>query len=177
MIKKLLGISVSTAHIKDQKLVLSLADAMTPAVWIVDLTQSPTLLFKVEETSDGLFVLQKIENGNAEELGYFKKRGHAVRAMENATIALQNKNCALWSLIKLGVLAGLIVVILSFASIDFGNVLGEGFWNFTSFFDTQTIDQSEPVAPQPSTNPDAVGVPLSADDFLMQRRSTNGLPF
>ena len=61
MLKKILGYKTSSATLGDNhRLVLSLEAALTPAMWIIDLNASPSLLFKVTESDDGLFALQKL---------------------------------------------------------------------------------------------------------------------
>lgn len=186
MIKKLLGCTYPTAKVSDGKLVLSLTDALTPVVWIIDLYDNPSLLLKTEATDDGHFVLQKIEPGAdtpaVENLAFYKKKGHAVRAMDKATRALQERKSGGYSflggLLKmiLAVFIVLVVVGYSLSKITVPAGWTDDFWGGSSATaSSQTPNTSTPPARiQPSTDPDAVGVPLSADDFFEKRNPQTG---
>jgi hypothetical protein len=191
MLRKLLGTSISKADIQDQKMVLSLTDAMTPAVWVIDLSDKKSLLFKVQETEDHLFILQKICGENTEDLGYYKKRGHAVRAMEKATCALQGTSdtSAVFQFLKNLIGIGL-VIWLGYMAVTFVMkndlipseitfpFMGEN-TSTSKDIAAQTPQTEQPQQPvvRPSNNPDAVGVPLSADEFLQRRQPKSVLPF
>lgn len=188
MLKKILGCHCSTAHKSDDRLILSLSDAMTPAVWVINLSENPSLLLKVEETNNDLFVLQKITSDGktttTEELGYYAKKGYAIRAMNKATCALQ-KSCSfgswVWTAAKIIVAAG--VVLFLATQITQSNFSLSSMASFiTAPFETASVPETSNAQAEPSqeivpsSDPNAVGVPLSADD-LLRKRPARGLGF
>ena len=54
------------AQLSGNNLVLSLPDAMTPVVWMIDTKTSGSFFARIEEDANGLFILQKIEGTGKE---------------------------------------------------------------------------------------------------------------
>lgn len=188
MMKKLLGCTCSKAKVDNGNLVLSLTDAMTPALWVISLSDHPALLLKVAETEDGLFVLQKITHtGTAqqiEDLAYYAKKGQAIRAMEQATHALSTAGYKI-PLPSFKILLAVAVIILGIMNFDaIKTTLSQWGGHIPlsplSHNETQaTMTPTENTLPdiRPSSDPDAVGVPLSADAFLEKREPSGFMPF
>jgi hypothetical protein len=169
------------ATLSDQKLVLSLPDAVTPVVWMMDLSTHGTFVLKVEPADDGLFIVQKISTkGTVEDIAYYTKKSNAVRAMSTLSNAM-NGNAAngLWGALKIGVALVVLVGVIYYAITPAQNL-----WKSSVNYrpSTERVDVTETVpqyAPTPSietSDPNAVGVPLSADDFLKDQMPV-GLPF
>ena len=146
MLKKILGCHCSTAHKTDDRLILSLTDAITPAMWVINLSDNPSLLLKVEESDNNLYVLQKITSDGkttvTEELGYYAKKGHAINAMDKATRALDNSKgvgAGLWCFGKMIIGAAVVVFLLS--QILQSNVSFSGLLSFvTAPFETSATN-------------------------------------
>lgn len=182
MMNAILGNTCSHAHVSGSKLVLNFVDAETPVVWVIDLQANPTLLLKVEEADNGLFVLQKVTGSNGtntvEDLAYYKKRGHAMRAMDKATKALGHQKCSGFGAMKCLVKLATVIIIAGLVYTQWDNITSYIPNTNMSTSEQSTASQNtepretatQPAPVQPSKNPAAVGVPMSADDFLKARR-------
>lgn len=170
------------AKMSDGKLILSLPNAMTPVVWVMDMDEAGTFLMKVETTDNGLYVLQKISNDGKkiEDVAYYASKSKAIKAMgmiAKATNARLSGIKSLLSWVKsLLFIAACLGVLLFLAMLFFPKI--ERAVIGSSAQTQQQIQQNAPVAPAPmvETNPDAVGVPMSADDFL-KKKGNSAFPF
>jgi hypothetical protein len=186
--KKLLGYRTSKARLTNNKLILSLDNALTPVMWVIDLTTTPSFVLKVEENSDGYFVLQKTHSDGklltTEDLAYYEKKGHALDAMDHAANAMsKSKNCSLITE-KFMRFVCLVIIIGGFvwAISHFGKDI-----DLKAFIPTielsvdgEALPQSQQYEPrpEPQQNMNEMGVPLSADDFFNNQDSQdNGIPF
>ena len=190
MIKNLLGSTCSKAHIKDSQLVLSLTDAVTPVIWIINLREHPSLLLKVESSDDGFFVLQKVtSNGTTittEDLGYYTKKGPAIRAMEKATQAVGGDRKTFVQYIWCGLKIVTVIAALAFFTSGTKSLPSLSSFSFSPSQFIESLTSSDAPAPEtekapqpqqqettsktePSQDMKAVGVPLSADAFLKRR--------
>jgi len=157
-----------SAKMSDSTLVLSLPNAMTPVVWMIDMTSAGTFVMKVENTDNGLFVLQKISNDgkNVEDIAYYASKKKAVKAMAMVTNVKngQSKKLGLWGVLSFLKSSLLIVACL-------GIILFLGMLYFPKIerlvlgVPVQPSTQQSVQAPQQqnqtvTTNPDAVGVPI-----------------
>jgi len=181
MLKKILGYKTSSATLGDNhRLVLSLEDALTPAMWIIDLNASPSLLFKVTESDDGLFALQKLSGGTAEDLAFYKKKSCAINAMNKACTAMNahHETRPFMRFIRALIGAvGLLVILIALFILLRLDVVFINWLNNSNAAGTEIVQQTTP-APLTSDNTNDVGVPLSADDFFDQKPSrSSGLPF
>lgn len=212
MIKNILGCACPSAHVSANKLVLSLPDAMTPVMWVIDLEESKTILLKVHEADNNTFVLQKIDRSGAkdsiaEDIAYYDSKGKAVRALNRTNDALNRQSCGrknrgvtgcIWYWVKMALAYIILTTLLVYwlLSTQFGTGI------FLKMIDMQrdgvatvlstpmvTGDNITMPAPQESAtpttetpvqpgtlavtptsrNPDAIGVPLSADDFIKKQ--------
>jgi hypothetical protein len=194
MLKKILGYKCSTATLgQNNKLILSLENALTPAMWVIDLNESQSLLFKVVETDEGLFALQKIAEGpkgrTIEDLAFYSKKSDAMDAMTKASLAMSEKvsqksTSGLMKFIR--ALVNILAVIIVLLSIALYLRLDATLINWINGSQTTlsstnpTVDNATQPSVQPSSNPNDIGVPLSADDFFNNQSGggrTSGLPF
>lgn len=200
--KKLLGCTCPSARITDGKLVLSLPDAVTPVMWVIDLNADKTVLLRVAEAENNQYVLQKTNRGAKpdaiEDIAYYTRKGKAIRALTKATEAMDRNERtaakgipgALWSWTKTIITWAVLLVLFAYWMIgtSFGSglllaliSLRDGGVPVITFEDTAQPQLQPPLTPPNTvtpgaTNPDAVGVPMSAEDFL-QNRSRNVLPY
>jgi len=168
-----------TAKISDNTLVLSLPNAMTPVVWMIDMADTGTFVMKVETTDNGLFVLQKISSDGkkTEDIAYYASKKKAVKAMSMITKTIGQKTAGimrLLSVVKNSVLMIasigflLFLMMLYFPSVE-RMILGS-----PQQVKAPIVQKEQPSTPQ--VNPNAVGVPMSADDFL-KNNTGNTFPF
>lgn len=173
----------SSARLSHNNLVLSLPDAITPVVWMIDTKASGSFFVRVEKDDNGLFILQKVEGtGNAvkiEDIAFYSDKKKAVSAMakigqiQDFSDASHKQSSFTKTLLKIIVTA---IVLAGLALLGL-IALGRG-WiidNENTLTAEQTsVDTTPP--PYVESNSDALGVPLSADDFMNQR-GPSGLPF
>lgn len=173
-----------SAKISDNKVVLSLPDAMTPVVWVMDVADSGTFVMKVDKNENGQYILQKIsdEGKKIEDVAYYASRKNAVNAMTTLTKTIDsgksNHHSTLWCLLSF-IRSSVVFV----ASLGILVILVDLFFDdvFSTLFNHNSIETSQQQSiphqpPSVATDPNAVGVPMSADDFLNQKGSS-GLPF
>lgn len=84
----MLGHYTSSARVKDGRLVLSMPDAETPVVWVMDLSDITTSVLRLEADKQGLYVIKKHGGKTAETVAVYRNRRPAVRALTRATKAL-----------------------------------------------------------------------------------------
>lgn len=183
--RKLLGCRTSKAQLNDNKLVLSLDNALTPVMWVIDMTTTPSFVLKVEESTDGYFALQKTSSDGklltTEDLAYYEKKGHAIDAMERAATALGRKNTTsiinektIKMLFVLAVIGGIIWGATHLASkVDFSTFVPKIELNVGG--DTSPTPSKEAKKDKiTSDNLNKMGEPLSADDFFENQESNSG---
>ena len=169
------------AQIINNTMVLSLPDAMTPVVWVFDMNETKSFFVKIEQNDAGLFVLQKIVTSSKkiEDIAYYSERKQALCAM--GLIARMDTKKALAPsdvLAKFGKILKLSVMILLAALISYlvfylYDPLDERIASVNNGETETTVSNNQPSI---SSNTDAVGVPMSADDFL-NKKSPLGFPF
>jgi len=168
-----------TAKIENRRLILSLPNAVTPVVWVMDLKDEGTFILRVEQNEDGFFVVQKIssETQKIEDIAYYTSMREAQKTMTLITAARGQAspfNTGILGIIKKLFIAAILGVALVFVCLV-------AYINRDIFFGIDITPQQAAIqAPVQSEvvvtdNPDAVGVPMSADDFLNQ--PGNLLPF
>jgi hypothetical protein len=192
----------ASARITEGKLVLSLPDAMTPVVWMISLDNSDggSFFMRVEKDDNGLHVLQKIEGTGKsikiEDIAYYMDRKQAVEAMTMVGRVAGNRDSAsqsgsdlittLFSVLKIAVMTFIFIAFLYVLYLLVADRFLGGEAAVTTSPETSSMAPSTPVPmqapapPQPTveSNPDAVGVPLSADDYMNDRGGSKGvLPF
>jgi len=86
----MLGRYSSSARVKDGRLVMSMPDAETPVVWVMDLNDATTSVLRLESDKQGLYVIKKHGGKAAETIAVYRNRQPAVRALSKATRALDN---------------------------------------------------------------------------------------
>lgn len=183
--KKLLGCRTSKARLNDNKLVLSLDNALTPVMWVIDMTTTPSFVLKIEENKDGYFALQKTSSDGklltTEDLAYYEKKGHAIDAMERAASALGQKNATPFINEKI---IKLIVILAIIGGIVWGATDLASKVDFSTFVPKIELNMGGDTSPAPSNeakkdkitsdNLNKMGEPLSADDFFKNQESNSG---
>lgn len=91
-LKKLIGISSSSAEVNDNHLVLSFPDAKEPVIWRMALKDIGTAIFEVKQDKDGeqAKLVLKPKKGTAEIIAAFHTKKDAVDALVMASKALQH---------------------------------------------------------------------------------------
>jgi len=181
-----------SAKVTDGRLVLSLPDAETPALWIMDLNDAATSVMRLENDKQGFFVIKK-HSGKAvaETVAVYRDRKAGERALVKATYALEKAR-------DLGVrkaIDGRPVIIRPasrlarafniFLFIWFVLHITGGDTMMYNLFFTSRLDQraaaigaveraqadaqpQQQAAPAAPVTAKSTGVPMSADDFLKQ---------
>lgn len=165
-----------TARLSDNKLVLSLPDAMTPVVWMMDTSDKNSFVLKIDQNENGLFIVQKIsaDGKKIEEIAYYATKKKALRAMTTLSKAMDgkggNKKTSFWRVS--------FIIVATIAFVLLADYIYFSLLNNASNTVTQTAPITQQSTPQPqqpapnsgvSNDPDAVGVPMSADDFLKEQ--------
>jgi len=79
-----------SAKVSDGRLVLSLPDAETPALWMMDLNDAATSVLRIETDRQGFYVIKKHGGkGAAETIAVYRDRMAAGRALDKASRALE----------------------------------------------------------------------------------------
>jgi len=166
--------------IHDNHFILSLPDALTPVVWVIDLNKDNGFVIRIEETDDHLFVLQKISaSGKSEDIAYYNKKSNALQAMcvmktigkspnhqHTSTSSLFSKILKVF----FGIVLFVILLVASYILYQpFLNVMS-GIFGGSQQQQQQTVSQSSQTPAAEQEDPNAMGVPLSADNFLQQNR-------
>jgi len=179
------GHHTASAHIKDGRLILSMPDAETPVVWLMDLNDATTSVLRLESDKQGFFVLRKHGGKTAETIAVYRNRKPAVRALDKATKALDSarslRHAGSGSSRLTNIMLGILLV--WFILFRLGNLdlylLQLAIYPFIKDdIAAMQAAQTQTGAAAPA-QPDAVGVPLSADDALKaeQQRSNAENPF
>lgn len=80
----------ASARVADGRLVLSLPDAETPALWMMDLNDAATSVLRLETDRQGLYVIKKHGGkGAAETIAVYRDRHTALDALNKASRALE----------------------------------------------------------------------------------------
>ena len=165
------------ATITNDSLVLSLTDAITPIVWRIDLKDSASFVMRVEKNDSGLYALQKLTTKGkvCEDIAYYTEEKKALNALKAITKSMSKGGDAggsffskVLTIIKNTVFIALFLVVVALIYIFFVEPL------FTSSSDLGMDDISIQQTQEPTveTNPNAVGVPMSADSFLKNKEGS-----
>lgn len=184
----LTGRHESSARVADGRLILSLPDAETPVLWIMDLDEAATAVIRLEMDKQGHCILKKYGTKTAAEtIAVYRSHRQAEKALVRASKALEKardtrlrkgpnnqpvmiRKASLIGSIFTAVLyvwtAGyLFITLLAYAT------------NYVSSNQMNTLSQmgGTPVQSQDAGTPDvnASGVPLSANDFLKNNQNPN----
>ena len=167
------------ANLSNNTLVLSLPDAITPVVWVMDVEKEGTFVIKVEK-QDSFFTLQKVtKKGVIEDIAFYKNKKKALRAMTTITNATQSTNAqnrsqrfykALFYIFAIG---GLGYFLYTPTLSLIGTILSK-FSTPSSLVQESSLSKKESSTIEPQDT-NAVGVPMSADAFLKNKNT--GLPF
>lgn len=170
------------SELSNNRLVLSLPDALTPVMWVMDMANEGTFVMRVEQDDNGFYVLQKlsVDGKQPEDIACYAEKHKAVNAMAmiSKTIQGQKNNASsslfvtFLSILKKVIIYGiglcLLIILAIFiygpVKIILGNIFGGAA--------IETVDNVENNNIQPpaiATDPNAAGVPMSADEFLKQR--------
>jgi hypothetical protein len=166
------------AKVIDSRLILSLPNAVTPVVWIMDLADEGTFILRIHQNENGFFIVQKVsrDGKKTEDIAFYSKKNDAQKAMALITNATGNDkgNDTLFGILKKIVVRIIFIIALVFVCmVTYVNrdiIFGI---NIASQAVAPTAQQTPDV---PITdNPEAVGVPMNADDFF--NRPEARLPF
>ena len=180
--------NTASARVVDGKLILSYPDAITPVVWQMDLSTARASALEVLENAKGHFILTlKTMKGESADIAPFETKAAAVDALMAASRALENAHGRIrtggeaissaappasitataheksgrgrkWAA---GLLAFLLIAFLI------------GVWGSIAPRAPMSVDNAAggPVSSSPTgASSNEAGVPLSADDFLMQQQ-------
>ena len=171
-----------SANVVDGKLILSFPAAKTPVVWQMDLTKTHEAAFEVHEKKDTQdFALVLIpSDGNAKAVAHFTLNSAAMAALLVTAKALKDahgqiaartgatgtssglKPDSLHVKPRKGIKIFIILVLLAALIALWGYAQNAGL--------QQVVAERLPnAAPSAAQGPAAVGVPMSADDFLNRR--------
>ena len=90
------GQECPTAKLADGRLVLSLPDAQTPVIWVMDLKDASTSVLRLETDRQGLFIIRRHSGkAAAEAVAVYRDAKQAARAMKVAARGLSNAQCTL----------------------------------------------------------------------------------
>ena len=166
------------AKISDNRLVLSLPDAMTPVVWMMDLADEGTFILRVQQNDGGLYILQKLsrDGKKIEDIAYYAREAQAKKAMAIMTNSLAGASKSVlgtgWKMAKtLLFIAGILAILNIIVALNDHRIVPL----FQGDQATAPVTSSSPQTPVVTDDRNAVGVPMSADDFL--RSPENLLPF
>lgn len=186
----LFGSSSRAKVVDGRTLVLSLLDALTPVVWKMDLGEAQASALEVKEIQQGGFALSlRTQKGEATEIARYATKAQVVKALSSVTKALESAKhlpspampAAGQGMIppyyvpphRGGFLRGLFLFVLGvicivgllFLIAVIGFVPPQSIPNGASYGDPAMGYSSNGPAPE-----QADGVPMSADDFLLQQR-------
>jgi len=177
-----------SAIINNKSLILSLPDALTPVIWVMEMHNNNDFFIKIEQNDTGLFVLQKVEVGSQkiEDIAFYNEREKALRALnvltqKTITDTLSDdteKGVLYWIIASLnmmkniGLIAVALLVLYMISQLSF---VKQYIWGQEN---GQVVESAIPQnqVQDEATDPSAIGVPMSADMFL-EKKSTYGLPF
>ena len=176
----------SSAKVADGRLVISMPDAETPVIWIMDLNDAETAVLRLEVDKQGLNVIKKHGGkGVAETVAVYRSRSKAERAMIKASKALENarntrlhvgpnsqpviirpagRMARIFSFIMSVIV---VIILLLYARMSL-------IYNLSATMEQPQISATKMGADSaiPQTPPaDTSGVPLSADDFLKNNKA------
>jgi hypothetical protein len=187
-LQKVTGGYSSSAKVVDGTLILSLPDAVSPVVWRWDLGSVKSSALEVREKEGQFILMLKTPKGDVSEVAPFTERGRALRALMAVSDAMESAHGEIRPLAandeageaapaarrpkgKSNFAAGLVGVIVLVALVALlihlspaGNMMGEDLGAAAAGGGGTT------VAGQTAAGPDATGVPLSADDYLLKRQ-------
>lgn len=182
----------SSAKVTDGRLVLTLTDAETPAVWIMDLNDAATSVLRLENDRQGFYVIKKHGGkGAAETVAVYRDRGMAAHALSVASKAMEKARDT-----RHNTLNGRPVIVRPASRVARFFTYFLFFWFvmylmgldmylvrliFAPFDTVQMASAPMPEVEVPQTTPPTqAGVPMSADDFLMnqarQQQAQSPLP-
>jgi len=185
-----------SAKVTDGRLVLSLPDAETPAVWIMDLNDAATSVMRLENDKQGFYVIKKHSGkAAAETVAVYRDRKAGERALTKATCALEKarelglrkgidgRPVIIRPASRLARAFNIFLFIWFVLHITGGDTLLYKIF-FTSRLDQQAAaigavqraqegaaqqpQQQQQMAPAAPVTAKTTGVPMSADEFLKQ---------
>lgn len=179
-LENLKGGYASSAKVVNDTLVLSLPDAKSPVVWRMELGTIKAAAFELQEKGDDFVLVMKTPKGEAQQIAPFDSRDKALKALMSASQAMEQAQVLSKNIANDGgkaapvhsasgkgrggqALAGLIGVIILGGLLFILTQLG----NKATPYNTGTISPATQQAG--AAGGGAAGVPVSADDFLMQR--------
>lgn len=176
-LENMTGGYTSSAKVINDTLVLSLPDAKSPIVWRMELGSIKAAAFELQEKDSDYLLIMKTPKGEPQQIAPFDNRAKALRALMSASQAMEqaqtlSKNAANDG----GGVAGAASPGKGRAGQAFAGMIGIVILGGLLFILTQMgakapYSQGDltTAAPQQTGAAPGGGVPVSADDFLMQR--------
>lgn len=181
-LQNLTGGYSSSAKVVNDTLVLSLPDAKSPVVWRMELAEIKAAAFELQQKDEDFLLVMKTSKGDTQQIAPFDNRAKALRALMSTSQAMEHAE----TLSRAGAndegkpvfisqqgakkrsgqaVAGLIgIIILGGLLFILTQVSGNGQYA-TAGNMAASVGNGGVSAPAGG----AAGVPVSADDFLMQR--------
>ncbi|HEY8963888.1 MAG TPA: hypothetical protein VIN59_05425 [Alphaproteobacteria bacterium] len=181
--------NASSAKVKDGRLVMSMPDAETPVVWVMDLGEASTSVLRLESDKQGLYVIKKHGGKVAETVAVYRNRRPAVKALTRATKAMDRArtyrgqgtsrltNVLLVVLLvwfALSRLWGLDQDLMRMAILPFVKDDLIAMAQQAQALQQQAAAAASGTQNTQAANPNAMGVPLSADEALQAEQDKAG---
>lgn len=181
-LENLTGGYSSSAKVVNDTLILSLPDAKSPIVWRMELGSIKAAAFELQQKDSDYMLVMKTPKGEPQQIAPFDSRAKALKALMSASQAMEqaqilSKNVANDSDGKVSVavassgksrggqaLAGLVGIVILGSLLFILTQLGARGPAYTAGAAGGAAQQSGTA---PGGGP--AGVPMSAEDFLMQR--------
>ncbi|MBU6234653.1 MAG: hypothetical protein KGQ41_02315 [Alphaproteobacteria bacterium] len=170
------GQNASSAKVADGRLILSMPDAETPVIWVMELDDGASSVIRLENDKQGNNILKKYGGkGAAETVAVYRNRNKAESALAKISCALEK---ARNSRVHVGPNAQPVIIrpaslpariFTAFLYLWFIVYLGSSLSGYLT-----AIEQSAGLIPQNTQAAATIGpvnetgVPQSADDFLKQ---------
>jgi hypothetical protein len=168
----------ASAKVADGRLVISLPDAETPAVWILDLAEASTCVLRIESDRQGLYVIKKHgAKGAAETVAVYRDRDAAQNALHRATRALEKarNNRGDRPSRFMRILFWMLTIWFLLYVLNIGRLMVAMVANAFLASPQQTSAQVQGSSQQAAPPADSAGVPVSADDFLKNNQGTQNI--
>ncbi len=180
-LENLTGGYSSSAKVVNDTLVLSLPDAKSPVVWRMELAEIKEAAFELQQKDTDYLLVMKTPKGASREIAPFDNRAKALKALMSTSQAMEHAETLSRSnddgnavFVSQGsrkersgqALAGIIGIIILGGLLFLLTQIGPNTPQYAASGGLAATGSSTGSAPNSAGSP---GVPVSADDFLMQR--------
>lgn len=181
-LENLTGGYSSSAKVVNDTLVLSLPDAKSPVVWRMELAEIKEAAFELQQKDTDYLLVMKTPKGASREIAPFDNRAKALKALMSTSQAMEHAETLSQSragddgkvFVSQGsgkgrssqALAGIIGIIILGGLLFLLTQIGPNTPKYSAAGGLAATGSSTGSTPASAGSP---GVPVSADDFLMQR--------